>query len=138
MFFERAKQEAYLSDFKIKKLGCIAVYKNKIIGYGHNSEKTHPLQMKYNKYRHFDCDFEEVKHKIHAEVECLSHLEKNIQHLGYSYSPNKIKLYIYRVCISRDKGMAYPCSACMALIKDFGIKHIYFTTDYGYAYQLLD
>ena len=31
--------------------------------------------------------------------------------------------------------MARPCPACMAAIKDFGIKNIYYTTDDGMAYE---
>ena len=131
-YFRKAKEIALLSD-KRTKVGCIAVYNNRIISTGCNGSKTHPLQLEYNKYRDFDGGHtaNEIKAEIHAEIGCLSRL------IHYDIRWNKVKLYIYRVCRSREKGLSYPCNACMRLIKDLGIRHIYFTTDYGYAYQLI-
>jgi len=34
--------------------------------------------------------------------------------------------------------MARPCAGCMAAIRKFGIKNVYYTTDMGYAYERLD
>lgn len=49
--FTRARQVALQSDYNREHVGCIAVYQGKIIGIGCNSEKTHPIQYYYNKYR---------------------------------------------------------------------------------------
>ena len=44
-----AKKVSLLSDNKKTRVGCVVVYKNKIISVGHNYEnKTNPLQKKYN------------------------------------------------------------------------------------------
>ena len=67
--------------------------------------------------------------KLHAEISCLN----SIRHLDIQFS--KIKLYIYRARVDTEHGMARPCPACMAAIKDFGIKNIYYTTDDGMAYE---
>ena len=31
--------------------------------------------------------------------------------------------------------MSRPCPSCLVAIKDMGIKHIYYTTDDGFAYE---
>ena len=53
-FYKKAKQVAKISDFKKVHIGCVAVYQGKIIGIGCNTNKTHPLQKYYNKYREED------------------------------------------------------------------------------------
>lgn len=50
-FFERAKQVAALSDANYSPTGCVAVYRGVVIAAGCNSQKTHPMQDKYNRYR---------------------------------------------------------------------------------------
>ncbi len=45
-----------------------------------------------------------------------------------------IYIYIY-ISYTNGLGMARPCPACMAAIKELGIKNIYYTTDNGYAYE---
>ena len=49
--FDKALKVSSLSDFKKPHIGCIAVYQNSVIGIGWNSNKTHPMQEFYNKYR---------------------------------------------------------------------------------------
>lgn len=129
-YFEMAKNEAALSDFKRTHLGCIAVYGNNIISEGHNTRKTHPMQMEYNEYRHL-YDDTKIVHSLHAEMMCLNKVQ-NLINEG-SVSPNKIKLYIYRIRKDIPHGISRPCPACMKRIKDLGIKQIYYTTDSGYA-----
>lgn len=131
-YFKKAKAMAQMSTYKRARVGCVAVYKGNIISTGYNNGKTHPLQFEYNKYRFFNDSENRCKARMHAEVCCLSHI------IDCDIDWGKVKLYLYRVCNSRDKGISFPCDACMRLIQDLGIKHIYFTTDYGYAYHLID
>ena len=52
--FEAAKnasQEADYTGSNSVKLGCVIVYKGTILAKGCNSDKTHPMQEQYNKYR---------------------------------------------------------------------------------------
>ena len=67
--------------------------------------------------------------KLHAEISCLN----SIRHLDINFS--KVKLYIYRIRNDRPTGMSRPCPSCLVAIKDMVIKHIYYTTDDGFAYE---
>lgn len=50
-YFQKAKQVAAISDFTKIHVGCVAVYQGSVIGIGCNSNKTHPRQNYYNRYR---------------------------------------------------------------------------------------
>lgn len=128
-FFIKAKHVANISDYQRVHIGCVAVYRGKIIGIGCNCNKTHPFQKNYNKYRMLHS--EDLLPKMHAEINCLN----QIKHLDVNFS--KVKLYIYRTRKDQDFGMSRPCPSCMAAIKDFGIKEIYYTTNDGYSYEKL-
>ena len=126
--FEKAKRAAILSDFKKTHIGCIAIYKGKIIGIGCNLEKTHPMQKYYNRYRMHPQTLY-YSPKLHAEIYVLN----SIKNLDINFS--KVKLYIYRTMYEQEKGLARPCPSCMAAIKDLGIENIYYTTNDGFAYE---
>lgn len=128
-YFQKAKQAALISDYPKIHIGCIAVYQGQVIGVGCNSNKTHPTQKFYNRYRE---QSDELLPKLHAEINCLNQLK----HLNVNYA--KLKLYIYRIANDRDFRMARPCPSCMAAIKDLGIRDIYYTTDDGYVYEHLE
>jgi deoxycytidylate deaminase len=119
---------AMLSTFPKHPTGCVVTLRNDIISTGFNSEKSHPLQKKYNVERNIP---DWSIHKIHAEVDAL----KNIIHLNIDWS--KVRIYIYRKRSNQPYGMARPCESCMALIRDLKIPNIYYTTDYGYAHEKL-
>jgi len=132
-YFEIAKRAALTSDFKTK-LGAIAVYQGKVIASAASSSKTHSLQAKYNRYRNFDINNSDCLPKVHAEIKLISKLKK-MQNIDFK----RVSVYIYRVCKSRDRGMARPCGACRAALKDMGIISIFYSTDDpGYACELLE
>ena len=134
-YYTKAKQIAQVSDFPKVHIGCIAVYQNHIIGIGCNTNKTHPTQKYYNRYRIDDNDFdnsESLLPKLHAEINCINQLK----HLKINIS--KVKLYIYRTRKDIVGGMARPCASCMQAIKDLGIREIYYTTNDGYSYEKLE
>ncbi len=118
-YFEKARQIASISDFSKIHLGCIAVYHGQIIGLGCNTNKTHPTQKFYNRYRQ---PSDAMLPKLHAEI------------INFS----KVKLYIYRIRKDQPFGLARPCPSCMAAIKDLGIRDVYYTTNDGYAYEKLE
>ena len=122
---------AKMSEFNKFKVGCIVVYKNKIIGQGYNSDKTHPLQQLYNQLRFEDDGVS--PHKLHAEMHALI----PIRNLDIDW--NKVHIYIYRIKKSNKSGfgMARPCLSCMGLIKELGIKEINYTTEDGFANEKL-
>ena len=130
-YFKYAKNMAKMSEFNKFKVGCIVVYKNKIIGQGFNSYKTHPLQQLYNQLRFEDDGVS--PHKLHAEMHALI----PIRNLDIDW--NKVSVYIYRIKKSNKNGfgMARPCLSCMGLIKELGIKEINYTTEDGFANEII-
>lgn len=137
--FHEAFLEAKKSDFNHFKVGCVITYKNKIIGRGCNSEKTHPLQQKYNKrYRHFNSSNGEfVRHSIHAEMCAITSVSYIV---GKNIDWNKAKIFVFRISPGKKFGFgnAKPCAACIHAIADVGIKDIFYTDDNGYSYLHLE
>lgn len=130
-YFQKARCIATISDFPKIHVGCIAIYQGSIIGIGCNTNKTHPIQKYYNRFR-IGKDFTESESllpKMHAEINCI----KGIRNLDIDFS--KVKLYIYRIRKDQVYGIARPCPSCMAAIKDLGITDIYYTTDSGFAHE---
>jgi len=130
--FAAARKQAVQSDYEDFHIGCVIVYKKHIIGTGFNSDKTHPMQAHYNKYRKFDKTKNGIKHSIHAEIAAINDIPYVV---GKKVEWSKVKIYIYRKCIDKPYGLARPCAGCMQAIKDLGIKHIYYTGEEGYVYE---
>ena len=128
--FTHAKHIALLSDYDRIHIGCIAIYNNAIISVGWNKSKTHPLQKYYNKFRNFN-ETSNTIHRVHAEIDCIS----KIQYMDIKW--DKVKIFVYREMLDGSIGMARPCPACMAYIKDMGIKNIYYTTGDGFVHEVL-
>lgn len=132
-FFEMARQQALRSQFERFHLGCIITYKGHVIGRGSNSDKTDPLQKKYNKERKFNkSGTQPIKHSVHAEIAALKSIPYPIQE---SIDWTKVKVYIYRIAPGKKLhlGNARPCPACIKALRDKGIKYIYYTSDDGFA-----
>ena len=129
-FFDIAKKVSELSTFHRKnvKIGCLIVSGHRIISSGYNSDKTNPIQKKYNRLR-FSV---ETPHKLHAEISALLPLLNN-KDIDFS----KVKIFTYREKADHSLGKSRPCKSCMALIKDLGIKNIYYTTDDGYCHEVV-
>jgi deoxycytidylate deaminase len=127
-YFEMAKEISKFSDFDIHHLGCVVVYKSYILSVGFNTNRTHPIQMYYNKYRNFN-NPDNVKHKLHAEIAALS----KIRYLDIDWS--KVEVYIYRENKNGKPALAYPCVGCKNYIRDLGIKHVYHTGNDSYCYE---
>lgn len=132
-YFDKAKQVALVSDFLDVHIGCVAVYHGHIIGIGCNTNKTHPRQCHYNRYRKLSY-FSNGKclPKLHAEINCIN----SICNLDIRFS--KVKLYVYRIGKSQAFRLAKPCPSCMAAIRELGIRKIYYTGDSGYVNDLVN
>ena len=128
-YFKKASKIAEVSDFDKINIGCIAVYQGQVIGLGCNTNKTHPVQKFYHRYRK---PSDATPPKLHAEISCIN----QIKHLDINFS--KVKLYIYRIRKDQPFGLSRPCPSCMAAIKDLGIRDIYYTTNDGYAYEKIE
>lgn len=137
--FAAAKSEAEKSTFNRFKVGAVITYKNRIIGQGHNSDKTDPMQQRYNSlYRDFNnADGAYIKHSIHAEVAAIKSISFIV---GKEVDFSKCNIYVYRICNGRPNGYgcSKPCPACAHALKDIGIHNVYFTDNYGLSYLRLD
>ena len=124
--FGVAKELSKLSSITRHSIGAVLVSKNwDIIGVGSNVRKSHPKQ----------ADFARrvgLEHKIymHAEVQCLVNAKQR--------NLNGSRIFVYREFRDGLRAIARPCPICMKAIKHFGIRDIYYTTNDGYAYEVID
>lgn len=114
-----------MSDFHAHHVGCVITLGNKMLAASWNTEKGHPIQSAYNKYR----GFSDGVGKLHAEMRSLS----QIRHLDLPW--NRLEVYVWRNTKDGKPALAKPCNACMAALKDAGIKHIYYTDDDSFHYE---
>ena len=129
-FFEAARRCAEQSDYNgasSAKIGAVAVFRRTIIARGHNQNKTHPLQQRYNIYRYDVNGDHYYPSKMHAEIELIS----KIRYLDINFS--EVEIYVYRETKDGRKALARPCKACTQALKDLGIKKIYYTTNDGFC-----
>jgi deoxycytidylate deaminase len=128
-FFNAAKAVSELSDHPQYKLGCVVVLGHRIVSSGKNSHtKCHALQAKLDKEM-FGC---ECRGLLHSEVDALRPLINNNVDLS------RASVYVYRQHKNGTLGLAKPCPRCMKLIKQCGIKKVYYTTEGGYANEIIE
>lgn len=129
-FFQKARALTKYSDYRDVHIGCVIVSKNKIIGEGFNTYKTHPMQKKFDVFRDLNVKNEVSHlHALHAEIMALASIKDTNVDLS------KAEVYIYRKMKRKPFGMVRPCPACMQALKLNGIKHIYYTSNNGLAYE---
>lgn len=121
--FRAAKAVSEMSDHRAK-IGCVVVNKHRIISSGFNSRtKCHKVQAILDK-EIFGCD---CPGKMHAETTALLPLIRDNVDL------NRASIFVYRQHKDGTIACARPCARCERLIKQCGIKKIYFTVDNGFA-----
>ena len=135
-FFKFARNAAMLATYRgshnfAPRIGACAVYKGSIIATAQNSNKTSPLQAKYNVYRFTDSN---TLDKTHAETALI---QKIRWRFGDSIDWEKVHIYLYREYNNGTLAPSRPCPSCMALIRELGIKKIFYTTEGGYAEERL-
>lgn len=132
-YLDMAKEVSKYSDFTRQHLGAVAIYRGSLLATGYNTCKTSPLQKKYNHEREYmvEAGFRNTN-STHAEVACLS----KIRYLDIDFS--KVRLYVYREHKNGVKALARPCPACQKMIKDMGVKEVWFTTENGFGYEYME
>lgn len=125
--FNVARSVAATSRHYKASVGAVVVDNKSILSVGVNGEKSHPLQVKYNIHR-FGRD-NTADHLLHAELDAI--IKARRQHLPHA------AIYVYRVMKDGNVGMSRPCKGCMAAMRDFKIKDVYYTTPDGLAYEHL-
>ena len=99
------------------RLGCVIVKHCAVISSGtNNMKKTHPRAIGY------DYPF------LHAELDAMIGVDADILHGS--------TIYVARQRAS-SIGLAKPCSFCLAQMRKFGIKEVYYTT-YGGGIEYMD
>lgn len=126
--FDAAAKLAEFSTVRRGSVGCVVVYKNRIISTGFNKNRTDPLQKQYNRARNIP---DRSPHYIHAEVDAIKHI------IDLDIDWRAVSIYIYRRRRDQPFGLAKPCKSCMTLIKDLGIRDIYYTSNDGYVHETL-
>jgi len=93
--------------------GCVIANKWKILGFGFNKSKTHPVAVD----TYTQC--------IHAEMAAIQSA-KHKDLVGAD-------LFVVRVkrSIGQPKGMSKPCEHCTKLIQNCGIKRVFYTNENG-------
>lgn len=130
-YFKFAREAAQWADYQGTRsapaIGAVAIYKGSLVAEAWNTNKTSPLQARYNVYRYEP-----------ADTPCKAHCETQLcQRLRWKFGDNikwdKVEIYLYREYKDGSLAPSRPCPSCMAMLKDFGIKKIYYTTEDGYA-----
>ena len=102
------------------KVGAAIVKGRKIVSLGHNSHKTSP----YIKHNISDTTLVD---RLHAEMSCICKSQNDI---------SGSKIYVGRLSPSGFKN-ARPCKLCMSMIREAGIKEVYYSTNDGWKRELV-
>ena len=130
--FRLAREASLMSDYSGNaRVGCIVVYKGCILAKGWNTDKTHPKQAQFNVHRFRSGGNKYLPDKAHAEISALT----KIRFLDIDFS--RVHIYVYRELRDGTIAMARPCEACFHALQEYGIKHVHYSTDRGFAYECL-
>jgi deoxycytidylate deaminase len=108
-FFDLAKKMARKSDHPQHKIGGAVTRGSKVVSLGFNKCKTHPRS-------------NHIFRATHCELDCILGLKEE--------ELNGASIYLYRENKSGTIAMSRPCRWCYELLRNVGIKKIYYT-DYG-------
>ena len=122
-YFNLARSVALCSAHHKFHIGCVIVHQHRLISISNNQIKSHPQQKKLNRFRFSPCD--SSKDLMHAELAAI--LKTPVADLHGAI------MYIYREDKHNHIALSRPCPACMAKIKEVGIKTIYYTTPDGFC-----
>lgn len=116
--YDLAKIASLKSDFDRSKTGAVAIYGNKVLAIGWNSNKTSSLQAKYNTMTH-RFDGHKFKSSIHAEMMVVN----KIKFLDIDFS--QVRIFVWR---GQDvPRISKPCAACEKALRDLGIRKVFYT-----------
>jgi len=127
-YFNFATDIAQDSEHYKCRLGAVIVQNGEIVSSAINIQKSHPMQKKYNVHRQMKgCNHH---HHLHAEMHAILKTQNKDKLKGST-------IYVSRIKDDGSIGMARPCPACLNAIIDFGIKNIFYTTNIGYAQEMI-
>lgn len=132
-FFKFAKEASKKADYRgantsSPAIGAVAVLKGSIVAEAWNTNKTSPLQAKYNVYRYHNPN---LPAKSHCETLLCQRLRWKF---GDSLDWSKVDIYLYREYKDGSLAMSRPCKSCIHMLRDeFHIKRVFYTTPEGYV-----
>lgn len=116
-FLNLAEKISYLSEHVDHKHGAVVVYKNRILGLGKNSIKTHPKSPDiYAK-------------TIHAELAAILNSHQN--------EFEGCEIYVVRRNKLNELALSRPCANCMRLLKQLRISYVHYSVKNGYKSEKL-
>jgi len=107
-FFRLARNTSLYSSHRVK-VGAV-ISKKKPISVGFNIRRTHPVYSNPN---------DTNKEFIHAEMSALIHCRGDL---------HGADIYVYRETDDGKPALARPCKMCYNMLKDAGIRKMYYTT----------
>lgn len=113
-FIEMAKKASRHGKHDRYLVGAVLVKNGNVLSIGSNSNKTHPFM---------------GRRTTHAEIACM---------IGRRWQDFKhATMFVARTSkVNCRVGMARPCPTCRHVLRDFGIKSIYFTSENGVVEHL--
>jgi dCMP deaminase len=112
-FFRLARQVALYSNHPEYQFGAVIVKGSRVVSLACNKYKTHPkAKSQFN--------------RIHAELGAIINAKTDLQ--GAS-------IYVYRQTRHGVPALAKPCKHCQAVIKESGIKVVFYSGDGEYCYE---
>ena len=123
---EASKKSDYTGSSSSPAIGAVAVRNKSIVAEAWNTNRTSPLQARYNVYRYRN---DTTPAKSHCEVSLIQRLRWKAGDIDWS----KIDIYIYRELKNGKLANSRPCPSCMKLLRDQGLKRIFYTTENGFV-----
>ena len=113
-YFRLARLESLKVDFRAR-IGAVLVKRNKVVSIGRNyPKKTHPMIYRIDKFKH-----------IHAEIDAIIGTDRR-------FADNSV-MYTYRELKDGTLANSKPCNMCAELLKELGVKKVYYTHSQGYS-----
>ncbi len=117
-YFNIAREIMLNSDHQTRVGACLVIAKNKIIA-ACNGYKTHTINKIYPSY----CN------GTHAEADVVC----SYNSFRFGDLSSKAVLYTYREDRNRIMKNAKPCKICQKLIKQIGIKKVFYSLEDGFG-----
>lgn len=105
---------------------CIVTKNKKVICWGANINRTHPIMFNYRFYRRHvfikhKNDFPNNEFDLHAEIHALVKLP------SFNVKINKLTFYILKINRKNKIGLSKPCEVCQQILKERGIEKVYYS-----------
>jgi tRNA(Arg) A34 adenosine deaminase TadA len=100
-----------------QRLAACIVRGTRVISFGHNKRKTHPLQTRFAKNQH--CVY------LHAEIDAIKNALKELK----VEDLKQCTLIVVRTKKDGSTGLAKPCKGCRQSIETFELKQVVYSTD---------